>query len=116
MEELYEADVMWPENEDRPMGASSCNTSPKRTRGRGQRAACAAPRKIPTAGRMRGGESVGEEEGAAELIPPHVLVSRSGTVGKMAFSLCSGRGRTLKGRDLSQFRNSVLRMTGFHEG
>ncbi|MBA0720279.1 hypothetical protein Golax_007906 [Gossypium laxum] len=35
--------------------------------------------------------------------------------GKMAFSVCSGNGRTLKGRDLCQVRNSVLRMTGFLE-
>ncbi|KAG1346567.1 hypothetical protein COCNU_06G003960 [Cocos nucifera] len=108
---------MWPDDEGRPMGASNGHTSPKRTRGRGQRAGSAAPVEIPTAGRGHVGLSVGEEEeaAAAELIPPHVLVSRSKTVGKMAFSLCSGQGRTLKGRDLSRFRNSVLRMTGFLE-
>nr|XP_010916196.1 uncharacterized protein LOC105041090 [Elaeis guineensis] len=116
MEELYEADVMWPDDENRPMGASNGRVSPKRTRRRGQGAASTAPVEIPTAGRGRGGESVGEDDGAAELIPPHVLVSRSKTVGKMASSLCSGQGRTLKGRDLSRFRNSVLRMTGFLEG
>ncbi|XP_008792286.2 uncharacterized protein LOC120112300 [Phoenix dactylifera] len=113
MEELYEADVMWPDNYDRPMGASNGYTSPKRTR---ERASSAAPVEIPRARRRQAGESLGEEEGPAELIPPHVLVSRSRTVGKVAFSVCSGQGRTLKGRDLSHVRDSVLRMTGFLEG
>ncbi|XP_052182878.1 uncharacterized protein LOC127795315 [Diospyros lotus] len=54
-----------------------------------------------------------EEEG--ELVPPHVVVERRICAGKMAFSVCTGNGRTLKGRDLSQVRNSILRMTGFLE-
>lgn len=49
-----------------------------------------------------------------EIVPPHVIVGRRIT-GKMAFSVCTGNGRTLKGRDLSQVRNSILRMTGFLE-
>lgn len=53
-----------------------------------------------------------EEE---EIIPPHVIVGRRVFAGKMAFSVCSGNGRTLKGRDLSRVRNSILRMTGFLE-
>ncbi|XP_010924682.1 protein S40-1 [Elaeis guineensis] len=116
MEELYEADVMWPDNHDRPMGGSNGYTSPKRMRERAERAASAAPVEIPRARRGSAGESLGDEEGAAELIPPHVLVSRSRTVGKVAFSLCSGQGRTLKGRDLRHVRDSVLRMTGYLEG
>ncbi|KAG1367791.1 hypothetical protein COCNU_14G002590 [Cocos nucifera] len=107
---------MWPDNQDRPMGGSNGYTSPKRTREGGERAASAAPVKIPRARRWRAGESLGDEEGGTELIPPHVLVSRSRTVGKVAFSVCSGQGRTLKGRDLSHVRDSVLRMTGFLEG
>ncbi|XP_030480530.2 protein S40-1 [Cannabis sativa] len=50
-----------------------------------------------------------------ELVPPHVIVRRRLAGGKMAFSVCSGNGRTLKGRDLSHVRNSILRMTGFLE-
>lgn len=50
-----------------------------------------------------------------ELVPPHVIVGQRIFAGKMAFSVCSGNGRTLKGRDLSQVRNSILRMTGFLE-
>jgi hypothetical protein len=53
-----------------------------------------------------GGERGGEVE------PPHVLMARR----RAAFSVCSGQGRTLKGRDLTRVRDSVLRMTGFIEG
>ncbi|XP_039116290.1 uncharacterized protein LOC120251720 [Dioscorea cayenensis subsp. rotundata] len=56
------------------------------------------------------------DDGKTEMIPPHVLVSRRGKTGNMAFSLCSGHGRTLKGRDLRHVRDSVLRMTGYLEG
>ncbi|CAI9292885.1 unnamed protein product [Lactuca saligna] len=55
-----------------------------------------------------------EDEDEEELVPPHVMVRRR-VVTNMAFSVCSGVGRTLKGRDLSEMRNSVLRMTGFLE-
>ncbi|XP_038881487.1 uncharacterized protein LOC120073009 [Benincasa hispida] len=48
------------------------------------------------------------------IVPPHVIIGRR-VAGKMAFSVCTGNGRTLKGRDLSQVRNSILRMTGFLE-
>jgi hypothetical protein len=57
----------------------------------------------------RGG--AGEEEDG-ERSPPHVLMARR----REAFSVCSGQGRTLKGRDLTRTRDSVLRMTGFIEG
>ncbi|MCL7028691.1 hypothetical protein MKW94_015664 [Papaver nudicaule] len=52
-----------------------------------------------------------------EMVPPHLMMirKRSYLQNQMAFSLCSGNGRTLKGRDLRQVRNSVLRMTGFLE-
>ncbi|KAL0442582.1 UNVERIFIED_CONTAM: hypothetical protein Slati_1980900 [Sesamum latifolium] len=57
-----------------------------------------------------------EEEGdEGEMVPPHVIVGRRVAGKMMAFSVCTGNGRTLKGRDLSEVRNSVLRMTGFLE-
>ncbi|KAK8664624.1 hypothetical protein V6N13_084402 [Hibiscus sabdariffa] len=60
-----------------------------------------------------GGDSEEDvEEG--ETVPPHVILGRR-IAGEMAFSVCTGNGRTLKGRDLSQVRNSILRMTGFLE-
>lgn len=55
-----------------------------------------------------------EEETEEEIVPPHVIVDRR-VARKAAFSLCSGNGRTLKGRDLSEVRNSILKMTGFLE-
>ncbi|OAY25029.1 uncharacterized protein LOC110605500 [Manihot esculenta] len=60
------------------------------------------------------GAEFDEEFDGEELIPPHVIVGRR-IQGKMAFSVCTGNGRTLKGRDLSQVRNSILRLTGFLE-
>ncbi|CAF1819165.1 uncharacterized protein BNAC04G10900D [Brassica napus] len=63
---------------------------------------------------------VGKEEdeysgGGGEIVPPHVIVGRRIQGGEMAFSVCTGTGRTLKGRDLSRVRNSVLKLTGFLE-
>lgn len=54
-------------------------------------------------------------EDAGEIVPPHVIVGRRVAGEMMAFSVCTGNGRTLKGRDLSQVRNSILRLTGFLE-
>ncbi|KAJ8545372.1 hypothetical protein K7X08_017955 [Anisodus acutangulus] len=50
-----------------------------------------------------------------EIVPPHVITGRRIAGKMMAFSVCTGYGRTLKGRDLSQVRNSILKMTGFLE-
>ncbi|KAK1555698.1 hypothetical protein Q3G72_030154 [Acer saccharum] len=60
-------------------------------------------------------EKFEEEYQDGEITPPHVIVGRRLFAEKMAFSVCSGNGRTLKGRDLSRVRNSILRMTGFLE-
>ncbi|CAL9151021.1 protein S40-1-like [Musa acuminata AAA Group] len=109
MEELRESDVMWPDGDERrPCDAHKACSSSSRARTR----TTSAPVAIP---RARGAPVV-DEERETELVPPHVLASRGRTVGKAAFSLCTGQGRTLKGRDLSHVRNSVLRMTGFLEG
>ncbi|XP_066309573.1 protein S40-1-like [Miscanthus floridulus] len=54
-------------------------------------------------------EDQGDDGEAAA--PPHVLLERR----RAASSVCSGQGRTLKGRDLRRVRDSVLRMTGFIE-
>ena len=58
-----------------------------------------------------------EEEEDGEVVPPHVLLARrrAAAAGAGASSVCSGQGRTLKGRDLRRVRDSVLRMTGFIE-
>ncbi|KAL1207333.1 Protein S40-1 [Cardamine amara subsp. amara] len=61
------------------------------------------------------GEEKYSEGGGGEIVPPHIIVGRRIQGEQMAFSVCSGSGRTLKGRDLSRVRNSVLRLTGFLE-
>lgn len=54
------------------------------------------------------------DAGSEAAAPPHVLLARRGAAAAAA-SVCSGQGRTLKGRDLRRVRDSVLRMTGFIE-
>ncbi|KAM0832410.1 hypothetical protein ACQ4PT_064916 [Festuca glaucescens] len=66
----------------------------------------------PDERRGRGDEEEEDGERGGEVEPPHVLMARR----RAAFSVCSGQGRTLKGRDLTRMRDSVLRMTGFIEG
>ena len=58
--------------------------------------------------------STEEEAEEEEMTPSHEIVKRR-VAAKMTFSVCMGNGRTLKGRDLSQVRNSILRLTGFLE-
>lgn len=50
------------------------------------------------------------------VAPPHAIVDRRRLRGRTAaYSMCAGKGRTLKGRDLRNVRNLVLQMTGFIE-
>ncbi|KAF8696293.1 hypothetical protein HU200_037198 [Digitaria exilis] len=61
-------------------------------------------------------ERAEEEDQNGEVVPPHVLLARRRAAAAAASSsVCSGQGRTLKGRDLRRVRESVLRMTGFIE-
>ncbi|WVY93650.1 hypothetical protein V8G54_032738 [Vigna mungo] len=78
-----------------------------------QRITISKPVNIPDR-MVRRWDSIEEEEELEEMRPPHEIV-RQRVAGKMAFSVCTGNGRTLKGRDLSQVRNSILRLTGFLE-
>lgn len=55
-----------------------------------------------------------DDDDEEEMVPPHVIMGRR-IAGKIAFSVCTGIGRTLKGRDLREVRNSILRLTGFLE-
>ncbi|KAF8715715.1 hypothetical protein HU200_026659 [Digitaria exilis] len=57
------------------------------------------------------------EKGLTVVVPPHILLARRRLLGsrKAAHSMCAGKGRTLKGRDLRDIRNLVLKMTGFIE-
>jgi len=55
-----------------------------------------------------------DDDDGEELLPPHEIVARgSGVSPRTTFSVLEGVGRTLKGRDLRQVRNAVLRQTGF---
>ncbi|RLN30253.1 hypothetical protein C2845_PM05G31280 [Panicum miliaceum] len=75
-----------------------------------------------------GGGDGGEQDGCTDdakqrsakgltVVPPHVLLARRRLLGgrTAAYSMCAGKGRTLKGRDLRDVRNLVLKMTGFIE-
>ena len=117
MEELYEFDVMWPEYQNLSSATGSGNFSDMCQSFKPPNSSSAsAPVSIPAARRPCRGERIDDEAADEELVPPHVLVSRSRSVEKVASSVCSGQGRTLKGRDLKHVRDSVLRMTGFLEG
>lgn len=51
-----------------------------------------------------------------EIVPPHEYIARRLARTQISsFSVSEGIGRKLKGRDLSQVRNDVLRKTGFLE-
>uniref|UniRef100_A0A0E0JIP1 Uncharacterized protein n=1 Tax=Oryza punctata TaxID=4537 RepID=A0A0E0JIP1_ORYPU len=137
MEELQEADVLWPAEQHRDYdrcrhhhhaaGQSTANlVAPLPS-------SSSAPVRIPAptttlAGARRGYEddgtrtdySAGAGAGASSrIVPPHVYAAaaRRCSEGRtVASSVCVGNGRTLKGRDLRAVRNAVLHMTGFFGG
>ncbi|KAF6150013.1 hypothetical protein GIB67_038973 [Kingdonia uniflora] len=71
------------------------------------------PMNIPKRSKTRDED---EEEEGGMVVPPHVMLhERRRSKREMAYSVCVGNGRTLKGRDLSKVRNSILKLTGFLE-
>ncbi|XP_022724093.1 uncharacterized protein LOC111280845 [Durio zibethinus] len=57
-----------------------------------------------------------EEDEDDDIVPPHEWLARKLSRSQISsFSVCEGMGRTLKGKDLSKVRNSVLTKTGFLE-
>lgn len=80
-----------------------------------------------TANKERGSKNKGKEAGdendggdddddGGDMIPPHEWLARKLARSQISsFSVCEGRGRTLKGRDLSRVRNAILTKTGFIE-
>lgn len=123
MEEFEEADILWPDydrDEDElteewhaGLGARRRTSSPVEIPSRPQ------PVRSWTLGfassdRVHGDDDDKDDGGKTHIVPPHVMVTRR-IAGKTSFSVCVGNGRTLKGRDLRQVRNSILRMTGFLE-
>ncbi|KAI4298193.1 hypothetical protein L6164_031781 [Bauhinia variegata] len=127
-EEFQESDIIFSDNNRRrdfPYGESDDGDCSRRHNSRATRT---AKSKILSENKMianslpvnipdtifRSVDSGDNSEEDEEMVPPHVIVGRR-IAGKMAFSVCTGNGRTLKGRDLSRVRNSILRMTGFLE-
>ncbi|PHU19236.1 hypothetical protein BC332_10387 [Capsicum chinense] len=63
-------------------------------------------------------DNVVEEDGDSDdgMVPPHEYIDRRvARIQVASSSMCEGVGRTLKGRDLSKVRNSILTKTGFLE-
>ena len=129
MEELYESEIMWPEISERRkqvthhVVSASLVVLDKNTKLDDHHRTTGG---IDIPVKWRGSlheynidddddddELIGRK---SEIIPPHILVEKRRKTESMAFSLCFGQGRTLKGRDLTLVRNAVLRMTGFLEG
>lgn len=113
-EEFQESDVVFREIDhqltaDRPLGSL-----PRESRiGRSSEISCSVPVNIPVSAPrnawLRCADECGDD---GELVPPHVIVGRRVAGKMMTLSICGG---ILKGRDLSEFRNLILRMTGFLE-
>ncbi|RZB82299.1 uncharacterized protein LOC114375227 [Glycine soja] len=115
-EEFTESEVVFPDHRAVHDWVVEMAPQPQRKERENCRrtAANSMPVSIPgREGRRRWG-SPEEEAEEEEMTPPHEIVKRR-VAAKMAFSVCTGNGRTLKGRDLSQVRNSILRLTGFLE-
>ncbi|KAK4361627.1 hypothetical protein RND71_020579 [Anisodus tanguticus] len=133
-EEFQESDVIFQENisneeideeNDQDYKSQNCDFSSKVQRKKAKRVSNSVPINIPeNLSRNSSWFKYVENEsnhfedgkyGEREMVPPHVITGRRIAEKMMSFSICSGYGRTLKGRDLSQVRNSILRMTGFLE-
>ncbi|KAJ4730707.1 hypothetical protein LUZ62_038786 [Rhynchospora pubera] len=124
MEEFLEAEVLWPEtlSSDSNFSEKTISNYADRQNQDSQNengSIASSPVTIP------GGSSLHlscerrkwwYDEECAELVPPHVMVSRRSNDGKVAVSLRTGQGRTLRGRELWHIRNAVWKMTGFLDG
>lgn len=108
MEELREADVLWPNNDDDAEPRRKEIGAEKKPEDRESHSW--KPVFVYDSSRA----DVDDDGGGGEMIPPHLIVA-SRMADKMAFSVCVGNGRTLKGRDLRRVRNTILRLTGFLE-
>ena len=118
-EEFQEAEVMFADKHDygEIMMMPSTLASHNHKSGKKKKKSNSVPMKIPNSVSLWGDSDESQEDfdfEDEEMVPPHVIASRR-VAGKMAFSVRTGNGRTLKGRDLSQVRNSILRLTGFLE-
>ncbi|KQK05240.1 uncharacterized protein LOC104582605 [Brachypodium distachyon] len=133
LQEFQEADVLWPgSGYSADDGDTASSVSPVLLPGGASppRPEQSAPVDVPPARKRRrlsrswasdeddDGCCTNDAKRGAVLLPPHVIVDRRRRIGGMrtaAYSMCAGKGRTLKGRDLRDVRDRVLRMTGFIE-
>ncbi|KAL6567501.1 hypothetical protein OROGR_001169 [Orobanche gracilis] len=60
-------------------------------------------------------DACGDDDDDDEMVPPHEFLARRIRTSQVAYSMCEGIGRTLKGRDLCNLRNAILAKTGFLE-
>ncbi|KAJ6892984.1 hypothetical protein NC652_027092 [Populus alba x Populus x berolinensis] len=82
------------------MGVFSNNN--KKVKKKKQKQSSSVPVSIPNREfQLSDNDDFEEDYGGEDLVPPHIIVERR-VPGKMAFSVCTGNGRTLKGRDLSE--------------
>lgn len=109
-EEFQESDIIFSDQSEYNQKAKKFNpiNNEKSTRRRETAKKTSSPVRIP-AKTFRCTEWETTEEEEEDRTPPHVIIERR-MKEQIAFSVC-----TLKGRDLSRHRNSVLRMTGFLE-
>ncbi|KMZ67867.1 hypothetical protein ZOSMA_255G00040 [Zostera marina] len=63
------------------------------------------------------GDNLSEDDSDSdeEFVPPHIIIANRKFPDKMAYPMCVGKGRTLKGRDLIEMRDFVHKLTGFIE-
>jgi Senescence regulator len=122
MEEFLESEVLWPETcsestFSEEMKSNSTNRHHRQGSRHGNGSIPSSPITIPCSSDLHNSHESrkwrNEEECPESLVPPHVMMSRKSNGGKMEFSLRSGQGRTLRGRELWHIRNTVWRMTGF---
>ncbi|KAL5578837.1 hypothetical protein UlMin_011279 [Ulmus minor] len=61
-------------------------------------------------------EEKDDDDDGDDMVPPHEWIARKLARSQISsFSVCEGKGRKLKGRDLSKVRNAILTKTGFLE-
>ncbi|KAI3411466.1 uncharacterized protein J3R85_017988, partial [Psidium guajava] len=71
-------------------------------------------REFVEAGDENGDDDDEKDFDGEEMLPPHEIVARRLSRSQsVACSVLEGAGRTLKGKDLHQVRDAVLRQTGF---
>lgn len=124
MDELEERDILWPDHQFNHCTVDmsvvdTMQNSVQESRSIRVSAPIAIPSREVCQRDILEMDSDEHDEGSSnnrackKMIPPHVIVARR--FADRMFSVCFGNGRTLRGRDLITFRNSIFRMTGFIE-